>query len=126
MRWPVLNREQILGAKDRAQQTITIPEWGGDVLITALSVRDRSVVLGEWARLGNVQKEGGDTVGAMLDIKLRLVALSITDADGVPVFSADDVVALATKSSEAIGVISDAAITLNKFFVSATEDAAKN
>jgi len=122
----VLNREQILSAKDRAQETIPIPEWGGDVIITALSVRDRSAVLGEWARLGNVQKEGGDTVGAMLDIKLRLVALSITDADGVPLFSADDITELATKSDGPIGVISDASIRLNRFFVSATEDAAKN
>lgn len=122
----MLNREQILGAKDRAQETISIPEWGGDVTITALSVRDRSVVLGEWARLGNVQKEGGDTVGAMLDIKLRLVALSITDADGVPLFSVEDMVELATKSDGPIGRISDAAITLNRFFVSATEDVAKN
>lgn len=122
----MLNREQILGAKDRAQETISIPEWGGDVTITALSVRDRSVVLGEWARLGNVQKEGGDTVGAMLDIKLRLVALSITDADGVPLFSVEDMVELATKSDGPIGRISDAAITLNRFFTTATEDVAKN
>lgn len=122
----MLNREQILNAKDRAQQVLTIEEWGGDVTITALSVRDRSMVLGEWARLGNVQKEGGDTVGAMLDIKLRLVALSITDADGVPLFSAEDMAELATKSNGPIGVISDAAILLNRFFVSSTEEVAKN
>lgn len=122
----MLNREQILNAKDRAQTSISIPEWGGDVTITALSVRDRSLVLGEWARVGNVQKEGGDTVGAMLDIKLRLVALSITDADGLPLFSVDDIAELSTKSDAAIGAISDAAITLNRFFVSATEDVAKN
>jgi len=122
----VLNRDQILNAKDRAQEVISIPEWGGDVMITALSVRDRSLVLSEWARLGTAQKDGGDPAVAMLEIKLRLVALSVTDAEGVPLFSLDDLTALATKSNQAIGVISDAAITLNKFFVSATEDAAKN
>jgi hypothetical protein len=122
----VLNREQILNAKDRAQQVIHVEEWGGDVTITVLSVRDRSSVLGEWARLGTVQKEGGDTVGAMLDIKLRLVALSITDADGVPLFSAEDITELARKSDGPIGVISDAALLLNRFFVAATEEVAKN
>ncbi len=122
----MLNRDQILNAKDRAQEVISIPEWGGDVMITALSVRDRSLVLSEWARLGTAQKDGGDPAVAMLEIKLRLVALSVTDAEGVPLFSLDDLTALATKSNQAIGVISDAAITLNKFFVSATEDAAKN
>lgn len=122
----MLNRDQILSAKDRAQEKVSIPEWGGEVMITALSVRDRSLVLSEWARLGAVQKDGGDPASAMLEIKLRLVALSVTDAEGVPLFTVDDMTALATKSNQAIGVISDAAITLNKFFVSATEDAAKN
>lgn len=122
----MLNREQILNAKDRAQEVIHIEEWGGDVTITALSVRDRANVLGEWARLGAVQKEGGDTISAQLDIKLRLVALSITDADGVPLFSADDITELARKSDGPIGVISDAVLLLNRFFVKATEEVAKN
>jgi hypothetical protein len=122
----VLNRDQILSAKDRAQEVLSIPEWGGDVMITALSVRDRSLVLSEWSRLGAVQKDGGDPAGAMLEIKLRLVALSVTDAEGVPLFTAEDMAELAKKSNQAIGAISDAAITLNKFFASATEDAAKN
>jgi hypothetical protein len=122
----VLNRDQILSAKDRAQELLSIPEWGGDVMITALSVRDRSLVLSEWSRLGAVQKDGGDPAGAMLEIKLRLVALSVTDAEGVPLFTAEDMAELAKKSNQAIGAISDAAITLNKFFASATEDAAKN
>ena len=122
----MLNREQILSAKDRAQQVIHVEEWGGDVTITALSVRDRSNLLSEWARLGTLQKAGGDSVGAMLDIKLRLVALSITDADGVPLFNADDITELAHKSDGPIGAISDAAILLNRFFVAATEEVAKN
>lgn len=122
----MLNRDQILSAKDRAQERVSIPEWGGEVMLTALSVRDRTAVLSEWARLGAVQKDGGDPASAMLEIKLRLVALSVTDAEGVPLFTVDDMAELAKKSNQAIGVISDAAITLNKFFVSATEDAAKN
>lgn len=122
----MLNRDQILSAMDRAQEVLSIPGWGGDVMITALSVRDRTAVLSEWARMGTTQKDGGDTAAAMLEIKLRLVALSVTDAEGVPLFTAADMAELAKKSNEAIGVISDAAITLNKFFVSATEDAAKN
>ena len=122
----MLNRDQILSAKDRAQEVVSVPEWGGDVMLTALSVRDRTAVLSEWARLGAVQKDGGDPASAMLEIKLRLVALSVTDAEGVPLFTAADMAELATKSNQAIGVISDAAILLNKFFVSATEDAAKN
>lgn len=121
----MLNREQILGAKDRAQQVVEVAEWGGDVTITALSVRDRSNVLAQWARMAAL-KDGGDPVQLMAEIKLNLVALSITDADGIALFTLDDVAALATKSEKAIGAIADAVILLNRFSVTATEDAAKN
>lgn len=121
----MLNRDQILGAKDRAQLVVPVAEWGGDVTITALSVRDRSMVLAQWARMG-AQKDSGDPVQLMAEIKLNLVALSITDADGVALFTLDDVAALATKSEAAIGAIADAVILLNRFSVTATEDAAKN
>jgi hypothetical protein len=115
-----------LAAKDRDQLVVEVKEWGGSVMLTALSVRDRAVVLGEWARLGAMRQDGGDAVGLMLDIKLRLVALSITDEAGAPLFTLEDVADLAQKSDEIIGRISDAAITLNRFVASATEDAAKN
>lgn len=122
----MLNREQILGAKDRPQQSVPVDGWGGDVMLTALSVKDRSMILGEWARLGTIQKEGGDAVAAMVEVQLRLVALSITDEDGAALFTLDDVTELAKKSRDAIGQIADAATILNKFFVRSTEDAAKN
>jgi hypothetical protein len=122
----VLNREQILNAQDRPQVCVSVDVWGGDVLLTALSVKDRAEVLGDWSKLGAIQKEGGDAVAALLRTKLKLIALSITDEKGVCLFTVEDIDALARKSEAAIGKIADEAVLLNRFFVSDTEDAAKN
>jgi hypothetical protein len=122
----VLNREQILGAKDRPQLILTVEEWGGDVMLTALSVSDRATILGEWARIGTLHKDTLSAADALLKTQLMLVALSITDESGAPLFTVEDITELARKSGDAIGKIADAAVTLNKFAVSATEDVAKN
>lgn len=36
---PILTPDQILGADDLARETVPVPEWGGDVVLSALSVR---------------------------------------------------------------------------------------
>lgn len=122
----MLTRDQILNASDRPQIAVPVAEWGGEVMLTALSVKDRAAILGDWSRLSAIQKEGGDIIAAMLETKLRLVALSITDETGTPLFTEQDVEALARKSEAAISPIADAAIQLNRFFVGDAEAAAKN
>lgn len=36
---PILSADQIIGADDLARETVPVPEWGGDVVVSALSVR---------------------------------------------------------------------------------------
>ena len=36
---PILSADQIIGADDLARETIPVPEWGGDVVVSALSVK---------------------------------------------------------------------------------------
>lgn len=36
---PILTPDQIMGADDLARETVPVPEWGGDVVLSALSVR---------------------------------------------------------------------------------------
>ena len=48
----MLLRDQILNRKAGRFETVAVPEWGGDVMIKAQCVRDRSVIETEFARLG--------------------------------------------------------------------------
>lgn len=36
---PILTPDQIMGADDLKRETVPVPEWGGDVVLQALSVR---------------------------------------------------------------------------------------
>lgn len=119
----MLTREQILSAQDRPQKVIPVPEWGGEITLTGLSVRAQAEYIADVSALS--AREGG-VVRGMATVQVRLVALSITDPAGTPLFSLEDVEALAEKSPEVIGRLADEATLLNKFVVKAVEADAKN
>lgn len=124
----MLNREQILNSFDRPQKQITVEQWGGDVNLTALGAGDRSGVLAEFAAAQKC-REDGDAAGFSRNwtvLQGKLIAMSVTDAEGNRLFTEDDVPALLEKSPEVIGMLSDAALVLNKFSTKAVEDDAKN
>lgn len=124
----MLNREQILGRFDRPQKQVPVEQWGGDVNLTALGAGARSSVLVEFAAAHKCREEG-DAAGFNRNwtiLQAKLVAMSVTDAEGNRLFTDDDVPALLEKSPEVIGMLSDEALRLNKFSTKAVEDDAKN
>ena len=120
----MLTRDAILSKSDRQRIEVEVPEWGGSVYLTELSVRDRAAIMKSWAKVASAADDA--RVDAMIDAQLLMVAMSVTDESGVRIFELVDIEALAEKSREAVGKIADAATVLNKFTVSATEDEAKN
>ncbi|WP_330114075.1 hypothetical protein SA496_15520 [Pseudomonas sp. JS3066] len=122
----MLSREQILGATDRKQETVPVEAWGGEVILTALSLGDRTIIEADFVRLGKLEIGSPERVTGMRDLQVRMVAMSISDTSGAPLFTLDDVAELSKKSSEAIGLLADAATVLNGFAAKAVEDQAKN
>lgn len=124
----MMTREQILGRQPGRFHVVEVPEWGGDVRLKALSVRDRAIIETEFVRLGRLAREQSpDYVSAMRNMQLQLVALSVVDEAGAHQFTLDDVDQLSHQEPEAIGRLSDAATLLNGFQAEkATEEAAKN
>lgn len=122
----MLTRDQILAAKDRTSKEIDIEEWGGQVVLTALNVRDRAAVESEFVRLGSLPSGDAARVNGLRDLQVRLVAYCITDESGVQLFSQDDVAALSEKSPAVIGRLADEAVLLNGLAAKAEDDAAKN
>jgi len=124
-----LTREQILGAK-RRQQQVDVPEWGGSVTITALTLADRGRALTDLIRSGSDHE--GDPAAhkeAFRDWQIRLLIRSILDESGEPMFGADDLAALAKADGVPVTRIVDAAGALNGFFVQQkdpVEEVAKN
>lgn len=104
----LLNREQILGHNDLPTETVEVPEWGGSVIVKALNGAQRdsyeqSLITGS----GKNQKMN------LINARARLVALSVVDSEGNPLFTSKDVVALSNKSAAALDRIFAAAQKLS-------------
>lgn len=92
----VLSRQAILDARPPTE-TVAVPEWGGDVIVRALSVNDAN-------KFGDIQKE--TAMGA-------LIVASVVDEAGQPVFTEADIPALQEKSFAALKRVQDAVLRVS-------------
>lgn len=102
----LLTREAILGAKDRQFVEVEVPEWGGAV------------------RLGSLT---GDQTIELIDIDAKsrmtwLIATTVVDSQGRPVFTPEDMKELGARHPEALRRVWRAALALNKMTPEAAEE----
>lgn len=114
----LLTRAAILAASDLPTRDVAVPEWGGTVRVRTMMARDRDAFE---MRLRDAAKDGSSP-----NFRAFFAAMCIVGDDGEPVFTPDDVEALAAKSGEALGRVYDAIIGLNLLASSHVEAAAKN
>jgi hypothetical protein len=99
-----LSRDQILEAKDLETREVDCPEWGGSVLVKALSGRERDA----W-EASLVQMRGKQQVPQLGNIRAKLVARCVVDENGERLFTDADIKALGEKSAAALDRIFDVA-----------------
>ncbi len=117
----ILNKDAILQANDLPTRDEPVPEWGGTVRVRTLTGTEReafSAELAEATRNGGAANAQGFTT--------RLCAWCLVGEDGQRLFTADDVRALANKSSVALERVAAAAMALNGMGARAVEDARGN
>lgn len=105
----LLSREQILGATDRKTEDVAVPEWGGSVRVRGLSGAERDAYEASIVQLG----AGGKRSVNLKNLRARLVAYSVIDEDGNPLFTPEDVAALGDKSAAALERVFDVARKLS-------------
>lgn len=110
-----LNKAAILAADDLPRESVTVPEWGGEVLVRTMTGTERdafeSSLLDKDKRLENM--------------RARLVSLTLCDESGERMFSDDEVTALGKKSAIALDRVFAVAQRLNGIGGEAV-DTAKN
>ena len=111
----MLTRDQILQADDLKHIDVDVPEWGGQVRVKVLSMRER-IRFQDAART----KDGKTPENIM---ELLVVACAI-DEKGEPLFKPEDVAALGEKSSEAVRKVFDKAMDLNGMNEKSVDDLA--
>lgn len=112
----MLTRDQILSAATLPTEVVSVPEWGGDVLVSTMSGAARD----EWEQslvTGNKRLE---------NVRAKLVAAVLVDADGKRLFTAADIAGLGRLSSAALDRVAKVAQRLNGLTAAELEDAKGN
>ncbi len=104
-----LTRDEILGADDLNTESVDVPEWGGTVFVRELTGSERDT----WE--ASVVKTNGTKVTIdSRNMRAKLVALCVVDADGKRVFTEKDAIKLGAKSAAALDRVVDAARRLSR------------
>ena len=106
---PTLDRAAILAAKDIPTEVITVPEWGGDVLVKALTSEERDA----WENFCAEQRERWGTRIAN-NIRASLAVRSVVDEEGKRLFTDAEVELIGAKAGSAVDRITDVAMRLSR------------
>jgi hypothetical protein len=117
----LLTRQQILEAMDIKTEKVSVPEWGGDVLVTTISAEKRDAI--QNILLKDPKKVSMVSVEKM---KVLLCSFAIVDQDGKQLFTEEDVDALYQKSSIALDRVFQAAEKLNSITGQGADELRKN
>jgi hypothetical protein len=118
----VLSKDAILQAPDMPVETVSVPEWGGQVCVRTMSGTDRDAFEASLiGKQGEVQGGGQQ----LQNVRARLVALTVCDKTGVRLFTDADIPALGAKSAKALDRVFAVAQRLNGIGQQEV-DAAKN
>jgi len=98
-----LSKAKILAADDNKLETVTIPEWGGDVCIKVLTGTDRDAF------------EEAYSDQKMKNFRSRFLVLTLCDEKGERLFTEKEVDELGKKSAVVLARLFDKAWSLNAF-----------
>jgi hypothetical protein len=113
-----LTRQAILAASDLTSEEVAVPEWGGTVTVRTLTGTERNAFAASLV--------GPDGKVDARRYNHRLVAASMVDETGAPLFALDEVDMLAAKSGPALERVFAVAERLNGASQQAVEAAEKN
>lgn len=108
-----LGKSDILNANDDAYEDVQVPEWGGVVRVRRLSAAEKDAFE---ASIMDIRQERGRVVERpnLVNMRSKLVARCIVDAEGQLVFDESDIPALGRKSGAALDRVVAAAKRLNR------------
>ncbi len=93
----LLSKQEILDADDLETREVDVPEWGGSVLVKALSGKDRDAY-----EASLTMKKGKNYERNLHNVRAKLVARCVIYEDGSRMFTDAEVNALGAKSAAAL------------------------
>lgn len=117
----LLTKQQILDAQDIKTETVSVPEWGGEVRVRALSAAERDQFEDKV-----VKRDGKRSRVVLTDIRARLAAICMVDEAGKRLFSDAEMAELTKKSAAALQRVFEVAQRLAGITDEDTEELEKN
>lgn len=93
----LLTRDAILQAQDLPKELVSVPEWGGEIYVRALTGAERDAF-----EQTIVERKGKSTKMNFKNMRAKLVALTTVDEEGKRIFSDSDAELLGKKSAAAL------------------------
>ena len=115
----ILSAAEILAADDLITETVQCDEWGGDVLIKSMTGTERDAFE---VAMTKKDEKGNIVAGTLDNVRAGLVAATAVDAEGVQLFTIDQVEALGKKSALALDRCFDVASRLNRMYSAAVAE----
>lgn len=120
----VLTREAILKAQDLPRELVHVPEWGGEVYVRAMTGTERDAFEASMVVEGKNGLKGAHM--KLENLRAKLAALTVCDADGQRLFSDKDVEALGQKSAAGLDRVFSVAQRLSGISQKDVEELTKN
>ena len=117
----MLTRDQILNAQDIQTEEVSVPEWGGSVLVRALDGEERDAL-----EASMIQGKGKNAQVNLKNLRAKLAARSMVDENGKRLFEDGDIPALAKKSAAALNRVYEAAQRLSGITPEDVDELTKN
>ena len=114
-----LSKNQILATNDIKKETVSVPEWGGEVIVKALSGSERD-------EYESSLFDGNKSKASMANVRAKLCALSMVDDSGERMFTLKEAKELGNKSAAALDRVFKVAQDLSGLGAGAIEEAAEN
>lgn len=112
-----LTAEQILAASDADLLKVRVKEWGGEVFVRVMSVKERDAYERMWI---------GKRDTGVENFRAEYLARVLCDESGKLLFSRDQIDALSEKSGAVMGKLFDKALKHNNMTEADVEELAKN
>jgi hypothetical protein len=117
----ILTKTDILSADDLATETVDVPEWSGAVIVRTMTGTERDAF-----EAAMVKVVDGKRVPDLDNLRAKLLAATLVDEAGNPLFAPDDLAALGGKRAAALDRIFAVAQRMNGLSPDAVEEAEKN
>ena len=117
----ILTKEQIVAVNAITTEIVSVPEWGGDVLVKVMSGPERDAF-----ESSIFEQKGKDIQRNLGNLRAKLVSKCLVDEKGNRLFSDKEIEIIGKKSAKVLDRIYEVCVKLNGIGPKDVEELTKN